>query len=37
MGLKLNIKGGGEFQKRRVICIPMADSCLVLTENSKIL
>ena len=29
--------GGKEVQKGKDICIPMADSCLGLTENSKIL
>ena len=28
---------GKEFQKGGDICIPMADSCLGLMENSKIL
>ena len=28
---------GSEFQKEGDICIPMADSCCSLTENSKIL
>ena len=29
--------GGREVQKGGGICIPMADSCLGLTENNKIL
>ena len=29
--------GGGEVQKGGAVCIPMADSCGGLTENSKIL
>ena len=39
----INLKGwngtgdGREFQKGGGICIPMADSCWGLTENSKIL
>ena len=28
---------GREFQKGGDICIPMADSCSILTENNKIL
>ena len=42
-GLCINLEGwdgegaGREFQKGGDICIPMADSCLGLTENRKIL
>jgi len=42
-GLCVNLEGwngkgdGREVQKGGGICIPMADSCGVLTENSKIL
>ena len=42
-GLCINLEGWGgegdgrEFQKEGDICIPMADSCCGLTENSKIL
>ena len=41
--LCINLEGwdregdGREFQKRGDICIPMGDSCCILTENSKIL
>ena len=31
------VGGGREVQKGGDICIPMADSCLGLTENHKIL
>ena len=27
----------GEFQEGEYVCVPMADSCWGLTENSKIL
>ena len=42
-GLCINLEGwdgeegGREFQKGGDICIPMADSCSILTENNKIL
>ena len=42
-GLCINLEGwdgvgnGREVQKGGDICIPMADSCLGLTENNKIL
>ena len=42
-GLCINLEGwdgegdGKEFQKGGDVCIPMADSCWGLTENSKIL
>ena len=42
-GLCINLEGwdgegdGREIQKEGGICIPMADSCCSLTENSKIL
>ena len=42
-GLSINLEGrdgagdGREVQKGGDICIPMADSCLGLTENHKIL
>ena len=42
-GLCINLEGwdgegdGREFQKGGDICIPMAESCLGLTENNKIL
>ena len=42
-GLCINLEGwdverdGKEVQKGGDICIPMADSCSALTENSKIL
>ena len=42
-GLCINLEGwdgegdGRELQKGGAICIPMADSCCDLTENSKIL
>ena len=42
-GLCVNLEGwdgegdGREVQKGADICIPMADSCLGLTENNKIL
>ena len=43
MGLCINLEGwdgegdGREVQKGGDICIPMADSCCGLAENSKIL
>ena len=37
-GICINLEGDGrEVQKGGYICIPMADSCRRLTENSKIL
>ena len=42
-GLYINLEGwdgegsGKEVQEGEDICIPMADSCLCLTENNKIL
>ena len=37
-GLCINLEGDGkEVQKGGDICIPMADSCWSLRENSKIL
>ena len=36
-GICINLEGDGrEVQKGGDICIPMADSCRGLTENSKI-